>query len=35
MSESKLRDQSLDAACASLRVMLIASINTSKDNSRG
>ena len=34
MSESKLRDQSL-AACAFLRVMLVASINTSKDNSRG
>ena len=25
----------LDAACASIRVMLIASINTSKENSRG
>lgn len=27
--------KSLDAACASIRVMLIASINTSKENSRG
>ncbi len=27
--------KSLDAACASIRVMLVASINTSKENSRG
>ena len=27
--------KSLDASCASIRVMLIASINTSKENSRG
>jgi len=27
--------KSLDAACSSIRVMLIASINTSKENSRG
>ena len=27
--------KTLDAACASIRVMLIASINTSKENSRG
>jgi len=32
MAESKLRTQSMESACTSIRVMLIASINTAKDN---
>ncbi|MDO5123793.1 MAG: hypothetical protein Q4D44_03895 [Eubacteriales bacterium] len=35
MSDSKLRTQSMDfAVCTSIRVMLIASINTAKENQR-
>jgi len=30
MSDSKLRTQSMDSACTSIRVMLISSINTVK-----